>query len=347
MRVRLQEFIHMGATFFFIVMILMFITALFFIVASTLCIVVFRCQKKRGKTCKLRWLAIPAVILIVSLIAALIPVGWVAFLRAGNSSAGGEVVEAESGKMVYWGHDENGGGTVEEFTMDGVTYVETIGYGSKDTWRLGEAEANIRFDSSKKLINKLFNTLFAYDDRSTLYPVINDGGFALYTIGSGIYCPEGQAEQVERFYSDLANYDTTNGELGYALYEERTSGADGKREYTYEYDLLTLQEGVFAGICALETGEEEELQMPEKSAALGSAQRPCELSEGFRDATLYIYSKDGAVSQELWLGFLDGQIYNLTQFGAADDESETAVIKGYPLPAGLAEALRASLSAGE
>lgn len=197
---------------FFLIMIVVFFLALFFIILNVIFIIIWRVKKRKGKIPKRRYIVTPIIFLIISLLIELIPIGWIVAIRAGNKNASKDVIIAKSGKIVYWGYGANGDDTLNNFKMDGVTYVGISYLGSSDTWKLGKSVANIRPKSSDETLNKIMNLLTAHDDSSTLYSVVNGKGFKLYTIENTIaightitiYCPENQKYSVLKYYKDLS-----------------------------------------------------------------------------------------------------------------------------------------------
>lgn len=190
---------------FFLLMVVVFFSALFFIILNVIFIMIWRVKKRKGKTAKKRYLVIPIIFLIISILVESVPVGWVGMVRSGNRSNAKDIVIAESGKVVYWGYGANGDDTTENFTMDGTAYVAVLDTGSSQTWNLGKPVANIKFRSSEEVFNKVLSVLFGRDDTSTLYPIINEKGFDLYTIGgTQIYCPENQRDLVSAYYQDVS-----------------------------------------------------------------------------------------------------------------------------------------------
>jgi energy-coupling factor transporter transmembrane protein EcfT len=200
-----------GLVFFFI-MIVVFFIALSFIVLNVIFIIIWMVKKRKGKIPQKRYIVIPIIFLVISLLIEVIPVGWIGMIRSGNKSASKDVIVAKSGKIVYWGYGANGDDTLNNFTMDGITYVGISYLGSSDTWELGKSVANIRPKSADETLNKIMSSLTAHDDTSTLYSVINEKGVKLYTIESTItightitiYCPENQKDLVLKYYKNLS-----------------------------------------------------------------------------------------------------------------------------------------------
>jgi hypothetical protein len=195
----------MVALSFFIIMVVLFFSVLFFVTLNLIFIIIWRVKSRKGKTPKKRYIVIPIIFLIIGPLIELIPIGWVGMVRSGNKSSSKDVIIAESDKIVYWGYGANGDETCENFKMDGTTYVEIVYSGLSDTSKLGKPVANIRFKSDEAVLNKIMKSLFARDDTSTLYPVINEKGFKLYTIGNIFYCPENQKDLILAYYKNLSH----------------------------------------------------------------------------------------------------------------------------------------------
>lgn len=192
----------MVALGFFLIMVVLFFIALFFITLNIIFIIIWKVRRRIGKTPKKRYIVIPIIFLIISILVEVIPVGWVMIVRSGNKSMSKNVVIAQSGKIAYWGLKPNSDATLENFEMDGTTYIHVLDKDSAHTWKLGKPVANIKFRSSEEAFNKILTLIFGREDISTLYTVINDQGFELYSIGgSSIYCPENQRDIVLTYYS--------------------------------------------------------------------------------------------------------------------------------------------------
>ncbi|WP_315675712.1 hypothetical protein [Clostridium sp. 19966] len=186
---------------FFLIMVILFFLALFFITLNGIFIIIWILKKRRGKASKKRYIIIPIIFLIISISLELIPVGWVMMVRSGNKSMSKDAVIAKSGEIGYWGRKANSDDTNEYFEMKGNIYIHVLDKDSSHTWKLGKPIANIKLRSSEEVFNKILISIFAREDISTLYPVINDEGFELYsTGGSEIYCPENQKDKILTYY---------------------------------------------------------------------------------------------------------------------------------------------------
>lgn len=315
----------MGALAFFILMFILFFSALFFIVLNLIFIIIWKARKRKERTPKKRYLIIPVIFLIMSIMAELIPVGWVCFLRTGNNAASRDIVKAESGKIVYWGYGENGDAAIDNFKMDGITYIEAEYSGSTDTWKLGKPVANIRYESDEKRLNKFMKFLFGGDDTSTLYPIINEKGFKLYTIGSSIYCPENQKNLVMSYYNDLANYDTDNLRYESCIYKESKDKESGN-DLNFIYKNITLNEGVFLKLYQSGSSRKPEtIKIPDKYINILKAEKPGTPMNGYNDIILYAYSNDKVMSKQVELALINDHIYCVK-------ETDSENITGYPLP---------------
>lgn len=315
----------MAAMAFFFIMLVLFFITLFFITLNVIFIIIWSVRKCKGKAPKKRYIVIPIIFLIISFLVESIPIGWVLLLRTGNSSASKDIVMAKSGKIVYWSSDENGAPTGVSFEMDGTGYIRLDCSVSTDTWKLGKPVANIRYKSDEEALNKFMKFLFAGDFTSTLYPVINGNGFELYTIGNDIYCPENQKDLVLAYYGDLSNYDTQNCKYEYALYpeEKETDGNTGLKSIDKN---VTLNKGIFEELYQIANKQKAEIiKIPEKYNHIYNEKKPGTPINGYDDIMLYSYSKDRVMSKDVELALIDGQIYCLKE---SDNES----ITGYRLP---------------
>jgi len=69
----------MGAIFFFIFLAVLFFAAVFFIIMSVILLIIQYVRKRRSETVKKRWFVIPVVILVINILVAMIPVGYIFF----------------------------------------------------------------------------------------------------------------------------------------------------------------------------------------------------------------------------------------------------------------------------
>ena len=193
-------------------MIVVFFIALLFIVLNVIFIIIWSIKKRKGKIPQKRYIVIPIIFLVISLLIEIIPIGWIGMIRSGNENSSKEVIIAKPDKLVYWGYGANGDDTLNNFKMDGINYIGISYLGSSDTWKLGRPIANIRPKSADETLNKIMNSLTARNDISTLYLVANEKEFKLYTIENAIsirhtitiYCPENQKDLVLKYYKDLS-----------------------------------------------------------------------------------------------------------------------------------------------
>ena len=191
----------MGSIFFLGFLILLFFVALFFIVVSTVVIIIWNVRKRIGKTPRKWWLVLPSVLLAVNILVAVMPFGYIGFIRSANSQIVDNVVYAKSGIMIYWPIDDTYNRmTIDWFEMDGIKFVRQD-YDSMDfeNYSLGEPIANIQSDPS---LSNWFNEFMTFLGTgktakqlniSAIYPIENNKGLVLYEVkgnsGSGIYCP--------------------------------------------------------------------------------------------------------------------------------------------------------------
>ena len=219
----------MGAVFFLAFMIIVFLGAVFLIIASITLIVIWKARKRSGKNPKKWWRLVSIVLLIVNVILALIPVGYLGFLRFSNDTNKDEVVYAESGKVLYWPMGEYGP-TTSWFEMDGIKYERVPGWLNDSSfldngWELlGEPIANIKYDPSHTSAFNNFMWIllsgktYSENNISTLYPIKNGYGLDLYyaenspgsaTVAGGAFINADQAPGIDIL--SVTKYSDTTG----------------------------------------------------------------------------------------------------------------------------------------
>lgn len=316
----------MVATAFFFLMVVIFLVAISFIILNLFFIIIWAILKRIGKHPKKRYVVIPTIFLVISLVAALIPLGWVGIVRSGNSSNAKKIVMAKSGKVVYWDESENS----SSFQMDGTTYVECEYSCSTDTWKLGQPVANVRYKSDEKALNKFMKFVFAGDFTSTLYPVINEKRFSLYTIGSRLYCPKDQTNLISSYYSDISNYDTQNCRYSSCIYidtkDKKATKGSSVPDFEIKYNNVTLNQNIFEKLLKINESQKlETIKISEKYIDIFKAKKPGTPFDGYNNITLISYSKDRVMRKEIELGLIDDQVYCIKE-GQVDN------IKGYHVP---------------
>lgn len=328
----------MGVVFFMMFLAVLFCIALFFIVLSIVFIIVWNVKKSRGKTPKKRWLVIPSVFLVINLIVAFIPIGYIGFLRYANSMNTNEIVYAESGETLFWPMGEIEP-THTWFEMDGIKYVEFREGFSEDPFfldvgdeKLGEPVANIKNDpSTRNAFNEFMWLLLAGDTTdklnvSTVYPVTNDNGFAFYKIkgssGNGTYCPEDKMDSIKAYYADLANYDTQNLIYKYAIYTEMDeSGKEILSSYTHVKKAVVLTPGAFEELRQLLDSRQgiQRVETPPKYKDTDEEASPSVPIPGYEERELYAYSNDKMAyhsDREVDLVLFEGQVYAVETSGS-------------------------------
>lgn len=334
----------MGAVFFMMLMAVLFCIAMFFIILSTVFLIIRKVKKRKGKLVKKRWFVIPMVILVFNILVACIPIGYIVFLRAVNSSQVADIVYAESGKALYWPMGEYES-TTNWFEMDGIKYVrfregfsnELFFLGSTDDKR-GEAVANISDDpATSNAFNDAMTFLLSGSSReknsmSTIYSIINDHGFEFLEvsggIGHGVFCPEAKIDSIKAYYADISNYDTQNLTCEYSVYT-KGEGNGERRDTPYiniEINVI-VKPGVFEELFqALDSGKGvNRVEIPQKYVELDEAAQPGTPIFGYDERELFAYSKDHMAFRHVYLVLLDGQVY-------VEHESGYHYITGYPLP---------------
>jgi energy-coupling factor transporter transmembrane protein EcfT len=330
----------MGALFFMAFMAILFFIAVIFIFVSSIIIIIWNIQKRMGKSPKKWWLVVPTVLLIINVIVALLPVGYVGFLRYANRTLSRPVIYAESGKMLYWPMGEYEP-TKNWFEMEGANYSRFrrgfaddpfyLDYGDD---KLGEPVANIMNNpEDSNAFNDFMTKLFTGSKMnestiSTVYPVINDNGFEFYHINisaNNAYCPEEQLDSIKAYYMDIANYDTLNVTCEYMVYAEAEGLA--KRDaapYNKIEKNITLRAGVFEELRSLlDSGQNpEHIEIPQKYRDIGEV--PGTPLFGYEQRELKAYSQDRMAYRYVSLALIDGVVY-------AESSSGYDYINGYPL----------------
>lgn len=190
----------MGVIFFLGFLIILFFIALFFIVVSIVAIILWNVRKQKGKAPRKLWLVLPSVLLTISLLAAILPFGYIGFIRSTNSQLVDNVVYAKSGTVIYWPIDDFYNNTTTAwFEMDGIKFVRQDYSVDSENYSLGEPIANIQSNPSLSNWFGEFMTFLGTGKTakqlnvSAIYPIENDEGLVLYAVkgnsGVGIYCP--------------------------------------------------------------------------------------------------------------------------------------------------------------
>lgn len=333
----------MGAVFFFMLLAALFGVAIFFIILSVVFLIIRRAKKKKGKLVKKRWFVIPVAILIFNIIVALIPVGYIAFLRYENMRNATEIVYAESGKMLNWPMGEFESST-NWFEMDGIEYVQFREGFSGDPFYLCSTKdkrdnpvANIRHNpEDDNAFNKTMFLLLAGKTRdklfvSTIYPLINENGFEFFEVngsaGNDVYCPEPKLDMIKAYYADISNYDTQNLTCEYSVYSDKEGNGERRdTPYIHINKEVTLKPSVFIELYQTLDSEQgiKHVEIPQKYIELDEAAQPGTPIFGYDERQLFAYSKDKMAEREMRLVLLDGQVY-------IEQVSGFNYIEGYPL----------------
>ncbi|MFP3153045.1 hypothetical protein LQZ18_01170 [Lachnospiraceae bacterium ZAX-1] len=340
----------MGGVFFFIFLAIAFFIALFFIILSAILIIVWNVKKRKGKSPKKWWLVVPAVLLIINIVIALLPAGYIGFLRYANSSNNPDTIYAESGKTLYWpmGNYEP---TTSWFEIDGVKCVRfRKGFSDEPFFldyaneKLGEPIASLKYkQSDSSSFNNFMSVLlsgstFSEQNISTVYPVDNDNGFAFYYVknglGSGTFCAEDELNRVKAYYADISNYDTQNLVCEYSVYtdDEKQSGKRNDAPYINMEKTVVLSAGTFENLTQISDDGKmfERVEIPEKYSAIDNAAVPGSPIFGFDKRELFAYSKDKMAYRVVDLALVENQVYIELQSGAD-------YINGYPLPVDMSQ----------
>jgi hypothetical protein len=324
----------MGAVFAMVFLAFIFFTALFFILLNTALIIVWAIRKRRKKSPRKWWLVVSIVVLSLSVLLALIPVGFIGFLRVVNMASAQQIDYAESGKGLRWPLGEDGRMTSRWFEMDGVKYVKFPDYSVDkgfylkiDKERRGDAVANIRNPpEASNPFNEFMYILLtgSTTDKinvSTVYPISNDNGFEFYQIGGSgggdLYCPESEYDTIRAYYLDSSNYDTQN------LVAESFRDVPGDNPKD-----IVLSPGVFEQLSQWFRSDQgrERVEIPLKENDSDEvADSEVSQYDYYEEWVLYAYSKDGMAYRNVYLVLIDGQVYTLSESGGD-------YIIGHPLP---------------
>lgn len=318
----------MGAIFFFIFIGILFFIAVLFMIISAVCIIRWQLKKRRGDVPKKRWLVIPVCFLLISVLVALVPVGYIGFLRYANGTQAKEIVLAESGQVIYWPKGEVGP-TTSWFEMEGIEYVRFREGFSQEPFFLavtkeqcGPPVANIKYDpTDANGFNEFMTVLLAGKSTgklyvSTVYPIANDNGFAFYqiegTAGNGVYCPKEEIDTMKAYYADLENYDTAHLICDSAVY---TDGEGLQKRHDTPYiqikKEIAVRQGIFAELKEFQDSGQGKvrIQIPQKYSDLDEAAAPGTPIFGYEEQNLVAYSDDHLVVQEVNLALIGGQVY--------------------------------------
>jgi len=334
----------MGAVFFSVLLAILFFSAMFFIILSTVLLIIWRGKKRRSEPVKKIWFVIPAVILVFNILVALIPVGFIAFLRFANNINTPEIVYAKSGIVLCWpmGEFES---TTDWFEMDGTKYVLFPEVSSNEPFFLsptedkrGEPVANIKWNPADR---DVFNEAMIFllsgktsdkTDVSTIYPLINKNSFEFFEVygaaGGGVYCPESKYDSIKTYYTDIANYDTRNLSCEHSVYTNEEV-CDKRHDSPYinvEQD-VTAAPKVFEELSQTFDSQKGmmHVEIPQKYNKLDEAAKPGTPIFGYDERELSSYSKDKMAYRLIYLVLLDGQVY-------IEQESGDNYKNGYPLP---------------
>jgi len=333
----------MASVFFMIFLAVVFFVAIFFAGAGAVGIVVWNVRKRRGKSPKKRWLVIPSIVLVISVIAALLPVSYIGFLRLANNSNMRPIEYAESGIMLVWpmGAHES---TTAWFEMDGVKYVSlrTVFSSSPfflsiDEDRFGEPVANIRDNpAATNAFNEFMIWLLsggttAEQSVSTIYPIMNDNGFDLYHVnvfvGINAYCAEGQLDSLKAYYFNLANYETRTVTSRHTVYVD--GEGTGTRRDAPTLDIrreVSLAPGVFFDLHRMYDDEHgyERVEIPANYNEIADVAIPGTPIFGYDRRQIFAYSMDKMAYMHVNLALIGGRVYVYHVSGAG-------FIGGYPL----------------
>jgi len=333
----------MGAVFFMAFLAILFFVAVFFILASIVIIAIWKTRKRKGKNPKKWWLVIPTALLIINVLVAMLPVGYIGFLRFANSTNRKPVIYAKSEIMLVWPMGEHES-TQAYFEMDGIKYIRFRESFSNDSFfldygdeRLGEPVANIKNNpAASNAFNEFMTWLLtgSTTDKlsiSTIFPIINDNEFELYhcNANSGInaYCPEEKSNSIKAYYSDKSNYDTENPICKYTVFASSEDWNDeNSRPHNDIKRTIILKAGVFDELYLLYDTDQDiqRIEIPQKYLDISEKAVPGTPFLGYDERWLTAYSKDGLAYRHVVLALIDDKVY-------IERGSGYGYIGGYPL----------------
>jgi succinate dehydrogenase/fumarate reductase cytochrome b subunit len=310
---------EVGAVFFMMFVAVVFFIALFFIGVSALVVAIWNMQKRRNKSPKKWWLVISSVVLGISIIVALLPIGGIGFLRFANSSTKEPVIYAESGEMLYWPMGEHET-THAWFEMNGIKYADLSRASADDPFLFyfedfvfGEPVANImNSPEASNAFNDFMTWLLAGSTPaklsiSTVFPLMNNNGFDLYYVNRAVYCPEGELDPIREYYLDIAHYETQSVTAKYRVYADAENPEARIEKIEKE---TTLEPGIFEEVHRLYDRQDmERIMIPEKYKKLREAAVPGTSSDGYDGRLLYAYSEDGMAYKTVVLALIEGKVY--------------------------------------
>ncbi len=334
----------MGAIFFLVFLIAIFLTALLVTVFCSTFLIVLKAGKLRGKSIKKRWTVIPALVLILSIIVLMLPIGFIGFLRYTNNKDFEEVVYAKSGIFINWPTTEYNNPDTNWFETNGNKYMLFNPYllNQKFTFNITtdncmEALYNIRYNPEYSdyfgdfMILLLTGKTRDEQDIETLYPVKNESCFDLiylyHKFGGEVFCHEAEFDLVKSFYGDISNYDTENIIIIKTVFShEETENYNRFTEITTSVNLNSflfeeLLEKKFAGQGI------NRVKVPEIYIKISDEEKAGTSYYGYERRDLYAYSRDEVANITVSLALIDGLVYLI-------DESGHGYIKGYPLSGG-------------
>lgn len=314
----------MGATFFMLLMAVIFLIALFFSIINVIILVLQIVRKRRGKTVKKRWIVIPIIFLVISILAQLIPLGFVASIRIVNSKGLSEKVFAESGKMIYWPMGKYEPST-NWFEMDGVKYVQFREGFSTESFFLssikdkrGKPVSNITYNPAHSgafnsfMIWLLTGNSYENVNISTIYPIINENSFELYEVNGRAFCPETKLSSIKAYYSEISNYETRNLICRYSIYSDKESlNKRWDTPYINIEKSISLRPETFEELSQMNDKADMSIRVdiPEKYIELDKAAKPGTPIFGYDQRELLLYSKDKMAYRHVYLVLIEGQVY--------------------------------------
>ena len=345
----------MGAVFFMLFLAILFFVAMPFVIVSTVVIIIWIVRKRKGRKPRKWLLIVPTVVLIISSIIALLPVGYIGFLRYVNSIENKQGAYVKTGKMLYWSIDNS---IHDCFEMDGLKYVEIHDGFPDDRFsfhyedKLGKPVANIKNNpENSSFFNEFMTWLLTGStadklSKSTIYPLKNDNEFQLYHVNDftwhrpqyTVFCPKQKLKSIRAYYMDIANYETENITVRYNIYSDGKLSENwfGFRFYSETWNGIPYKEikeekilspNVFIELDRIYDEKErffDYIDVPEKYGEVQETAAPGTPVYGYDIRELNAYTKDRLAYWIIELALIEEQVYIFTSCG-------NNYIHGYPL----------------
>ncbi|MDR0905123.1 MAG: hypothetical protein LBN00_02910 [Oscillospiraceae bacterium] len=188
----------MGVVFFVGFLIILCAIAGALLIIGIALLIVGNVRKRQMK--KFKGKRIAAIILFcVSAVIFAVPVGWIVMLRASNASTFDGYVDTGVKVTSYDGWSIS---SSKKFNLNNELYVNAGTKLNGYDFQIGQAVANAD-TGNYKILDKILN----YNSTTTIYAVVNDGGFTILSPGNGLWYREKDRAEIINYYQSLAEYE--------------------------------------------------------------------------------------------------------------------------------------------